>query len=365
MGSGVASSNVGLLGGGLKNRLLNGDMSVDQVNEGAAVSVPGVGDYYSVDKWVGNGAAGPGIFSLQRLAATPPPQFINYLRALVTTADAAPAAGYNYSFYQKVEGTYFTDLNFGQSNALPVSVSFWFRSSLTGTFGGSLRNGAANRSFPFSFAYPLANTWLRISVAVPGDKIGTWPINNTTSIILTIDVGCGSTFRGNAGSWVASNLIGVTGTTRLISTLNATMDLTGAQLEYGAIATSFEHIPDALMLLLLQREYCKSFAIGVAPAQGAGQFTGELIENVTVAGAVTQRLNSGRFPIKMRQSNPTVTLYNPNQVNDQIRYLPGGDCSASAVVFANADGFRLQCTGFAGSVVGEMMGVHWTANARL
>ena len=259
-GTGASTANAALtnLGGGgfgFKNRIMNGAMVIDQRNAGAAVTVNNTNLNYSVDRWWGTGKTSDGVYTMQRSTSTPPAGFSNFLRITVTTADASIAAGDTYYMGTKIEGFNVTDLSFGSANAQTITISFWARSSVTGTFSGALLNGAENRSYPFTFAINAANTWEYETITIVGDTTGTWATDNSAGMVLALDLGSGSNFRAAAGSWVAAGEYGATGAVTLISTLNATLDITGVQLEKGSTATSFDYRPYGTELALCQRYY--------------------------------------------------------------------------------------------------------------
>jgi hypothetical protein len=106
-------------------------------------------------------------------SVTPPAGFTNYLGF---TSNSAYTVGSSelFSFQQRIEGLNVADLGFGTANAQAITLSFWVRSSLTGTFGGSLRNSAGDRSYPFTFTISSANTWEYETITIAGDTSGTW-----------------------------------------------------------------------------------------------------------------------------------------------------------------------------------------------
>jgi hypothetical protein len=194
---------------------------------------------YSVDRFFGNGQAADGVFTLQQ-STTAPTGFNNSLLATVTTADSSIGSSQFYLFSHRIEGYNIADLGWGTANAKTVTLSFWVRSSVTGTFGGSLRNSAADRSYPFSYTISAANTWEYKTITIAGDTTGTWLTTNGIGINVTLSLGAGTDFSGTAGAWVAGSYSGATGQTNLIATNGATFYITGVQLEVGTSATPFE-----------------------------------------------------------------------------------------------------------------------------
>jgi hypothetical protein len=243
----------------MKNRIINGAMVIDQRNAGAEVN-PAVNGTYYLDRWAATLTAS-GKFKIGQNAGsvTPPVGFTKYLGCTslsaysVTSSDA-------FVVYQRIEGQNMADLAWGTANAKTVTLSFQVYSSLTGTFGGAIVNGAYNRSYPFSYTISSANTWTTISITIAGDTSGTWTTDNTSWGSVNFSLGAGSTYSGTAGSWSGSNLASATGATSVVGTNGATFYITGVQLEVGSTATSFDYRPYGTELTLCQRYYTKSTA---------------------------------------------------------------------------------------------------------
>jgi hypothetical protein len=239
-----------------RNRIINGDMRIDQRNAGAAVTHSGSADLYVLDRWVCNSTGTPQ-FSVQQVTDAPT-GFVNSSK-LTTTTSGTPAAG-DFSYYrQYIEGTNIADLGWGAAGALTITLSFWVKSSLTGTFGGALTNNAGNRFYVFSYVINSANTWEYKTVTISGDTTGTWLTTTGRGITVSWDTGSGSTNKTTAGSWGTTVAVGVTGGVNLVATASATWQITGVQLETGSVATPFERRPYGEMLMLCQR-YCQKLA---------------------------------------------------------------------------------------------------------
>jgi len=223
----------------LRNRIINGDMRIDQRNAGAEKN-PAVTDTYYVDRWAAaSGAASKFKIQQDAGAVTPPTGFNDYLGCTSLSAYTAGASE-QFGIFQPIEGYNIADLAFGTASAKTITISFWVRSSLTGTFGGSLRNSAANRSYPFSYTISVANTWEQKSVTITGDTSGTWLVTNGVGMYVFFSIGSGSTVSGTAGSWAAANYVQPTGATSVVGTNGATFYITGVQLEQNTSATPFE-----------------------------------------------------------------------------------------------------------------------------
>jgi hypothetical protein len=276
-----------------RNRLINGDMTIDQRNNGASVAIPNDSNFYTLDRWqiVENTGA---VLSAQRVADAPT-GFVNSLRVSVTTAAGSIGSSELSIVEQRIEGFNMADLGFGTANAQTVTVSFWVKSSITGTFGGSLRNGGSTRSYPFSYTIAAANTWEYKTVTIPGDVTGTWATDNTAGMRVTFAIGSGSSRLGTANAWATANLDGVTGSTAVVTTLNATWQVTGVQLEKGFTATNFDVLPYGTELQLCRRYYWRISATGSLPLLAFG-----------AAGSSTELHVVGNYPVEMR-ATPTLS----------------------------------------------------------
>ena len=238
---------------GFRNRIINGNMVIDQRNAGASIT-PTDGQY-SVDRFQGRlNVAGK--FTLQQNSGsvTPPAGFTNYLGAVSTSAYSIGTSE-TCLIVQAVEGLNSADLAWGTASAASVTLSFWVRSSLTGTFSGALQNSAGNRSYPYSYTISAANTWEQKSIVIAGDTTGTWLTTNGIGISLRFNLGSGSTFLGTAGAWAASGLNGATGSVSVVGTNAATFYITGVQLEAGSVASPFERRDYGRELMMCQRYY--------------------------------------------------------------------------------------------------------------
>ncbi len=238
----------------MKNRIINGAMAIDQRNAGASVTISNTGaTTYVLDRWYGYGNVGSK-FSMQRNAGsvTPPAGFTNYLGVTSLSAYSAGSSD-GFPVGQSIEGFNVADLGWGTANAASVTLSFWVRSSLTGTFGGALRNSPGNRSYPFAYTISAANTWEQKTVTIAGDTSGTWLTDSGIGVNLVFSMGAGSSYSGTAGAWVAANNTTVTGAVSVVGTNGATWYVTGVQLEKGSTATSFDYRPYGTELALCQR----------------------------------------------------------------------------------------------------------------
>jgi hypothetical protein len=274
---------------GFKNRILNGQMQIDQRNAGASVT-PTNGQY-TLDRWAAYAfGSATGKFSVQRNAGsvTPPSGYTNYLGA-TSTSSYSVASGDITSIYQAIEGFNVADLGWGAAGAQPISVSFWVRSSLTGTFSGALKNESANRNYPFTFTISASNTWEYKTLTIAGDTTGTWNTTNGRGLVLVFSLGTGSTYSGTAGAWAAGDVYAATGATSVVGTNGATFYITGVQLEKGSTATSFDYRPYGTELQLAQRYYYKNFP-GSTSYFGPGQCYATTTAIISTSFKTTMRI---------------------------------------------------------------------------
>jgi hypothetical protein len=345
---------------GFKNRLINGAMVIDQRNEGASIT-PGNGQY-SVDRWQA-ALSQASKYTVQQNAGsvTPPAGFSNYLG--VTSLSAYSSGSGDFFFLRQfVEGFNFADMAFGTANASAIALSFKVYSSLTGTFGGVVKNSATDRSYPFSYTISSANTWTDVSITIPGDTTGTWVgATNGTGIAVLFNLGSGSTFLGTAGAWASANLVGPTGATSVVGTNGATFYITGVQLEKGSTATSFDYRPYGTELALCQRYYEKSYEMATVP--GAAFANSTWIGTVNPA-ATTAILGMAYFKASKRTA-PTIAFWAEDGTSSNVT-MPN---VAAAVACTSAS--RISETGFgsitlsAANTASRLAGCNWTASSEL
>ena len=281
-----------------RNRIINGDMKIDQRNGG----VSGTATQYTVDRWFYGGTqASKGTWGRNLNAIAGPAGFPYYLGFQSSSSYSVLTAD-NWSIWQAIEADAISDFQWGTANAQPVTLSFWVYSSLGGAtpFSGVIKNYAATRSYPFTYSIPVANVWTKITLTIPGDTTGTWVMsgNGLGSLYVQFDLGAGATYRGTAGSWTTGNLCGVTGTVSVVGTNAATWYVTGVQLELGSVATPFERLPPQVSMALCQR-YCNTGGPAYAVLYGT-------------AGLPV--MVNGCFPVQMR-ATPTMSIARSGLIN--------------------------------------------------
>jgi hypothetical protein len=267
----AGSINAGNLGM-FRNRIINGDMRIDQRRAGASNIVGGgsnvTGSMYFADRWLVH-EYGTGSLTAQQVRAPANPYGQVYaMSAIITTAQASLAAQEYCGFEQRIEGFNMDDLMWGSQYAQPITVSFAAYSTLAGTYSLALRNAANTASYVSTFSVPVANQWVRVEKTIPGETQATWAIDNTLGLALNITLASGANWQtADINRWANSSrassgfgFIAATGTTNFAATVNSQFFLTGVQVEKGTLATEFERRPYGVELGLCQRYYQKGMS---------------------------------------------------------------------------------------------------------
>jgi len=280
---------------GFKNRIINGAMVIDQRNAGASVTTNN-NIAYGLDRWSFRGTYTTArTFSYVKDTTVYPTGFSSSLKITVGTS-GAPATGDAFLFKQPIEGFNLSDLDYGLATAKTLTLSFWVRSSVTGTYGLEIvsYNSTGNiiRGYGSSYTISSANTWEQKSIVITGDTAQALQTDNKISLTVLFDLGSGSSRIAPAqNAWAASGdseSPAVSGGVALIANAGATFYITGVQLEIGSTATSFDYRPYGTELALCQRYfYAVGGVLGIA------------------AGSTDIRMPSV-FPVQMR-ATPTVT----------------------------------------------------------
>jgi len=312
---------------GFKNRIINGAMVIDQRNAGASVTINSAAWTYTVDRFCALGQSADGVYTVQQ-SSTAPAGFTKSLLVTVTTADASVGAGQIYTLRHTIEGFNTADLNWGTADAKTVTLSFWVRSSLTGTFGGALNN-EGTRSYPFTYSISTANTFEYKTITIAGDTSGTWGTTNSHGVRITWGLGVGTTYSGTAGAWAGSEYFSATGATSVVGTSGATFYITGVQVERGSTASSFEFRSYGAELNLCQRYY--HFLGGDTPYQSI---------NTLAWYGTTDAVGFFRHPVEMRIA-PTI-----GKTGNWGTLGSGG--TVSQTVNADQNGPKTTQLGFAG-----------------
>ena len=220
-----------------RNLVQNGEMLVNQRGS-SAITLSGLTPH--IDRFTAY-KANDGTQTVQQ-STDGPEGFKNSLLVTNTGADSSVAAANRVAILHRMEGQDVAHLEFGTSSAKTITLSFWVKSSITGTHGGSFGNGANNRAYPFTYAISSSDTWEHKTITAAGDTTGTWATNNTIGLQVAWGLGVGTTNSGTAGSWESADRNSATGaTTGFLTTANATWQLTGVSLTEGSKALPFPH----------------------------------------------------------------------------------------------------------------------------
>lgn len=355
----VNSNNFSNVNGNWRNRIINGAMVIDQRNAGASVTA---NDGYMLDRWKFNSTQN-GKGTVQQVSVAPTGFTNSFLFTSTSTYSVLSSDLLEIS--QRVEGFNVSDLSWGTASAQTVTLSFWVRSSLTGTFGGAVNNSAFNRSYPFTYTISSANTWEQKSITIAGDTSGTWLTTNGIGIRVGFSLGAGSTYSGTAGSWAGAGYTSATGATSVVGTNGATFYITGVQLEAGSVASPFERRDYGRELAMCQRYYEKSFNESTAPAQNVSS-SGAYSTMQVVGQGTTQYAGSVKFSVSKRVA-PTVTLFGTQAANAEFYNVnTGTSCSASGTQSIGTNAFQTFTTTPAGAGgAGNGLFVQWTASSEL
>jgi hypothetical protein len=306
---------------GTRNRIINGDMRIDQRNAGASAN-PSTGSY-TLDRWFGGGVH-DGVLAFQRVADGPT-GFVNSLRVTVSTADSSLGATQYARVGQQIEGFNVSDFAAGTASAATITFSFWVKSSLTGTFGGYISNVDETRIYVFQYTINAASTWEQKTVTLTLATNGTWATDNTTGLRAFFSLGAGSNYINTANTWLTSYAQQASGNVNVLNTLNATWQITGVQLEAGTVATPFERRSYGQELTLCQRYYYRVVSNVADNNYARLSIFGQCANSTTAFAEVL-------FPVSMR-TNPTSLQTTGTANNYSLFNSAGSGVVATALAF--------------------------------
>ena len=341
-----------------RNKIINGAMTIDQRNAGAAYTPSGVA--YALDRWNTFMPTGSG-HSIQKVSDAPA-GFVSSQKVTIGTG-AAPAAANQNAILQSIEGNNIYDLGFGTASAKPITVSFVVKSSVTGTFNIAIVNGTGARSYVSTYTINSANTWEYKSVSIEGDTTGTWATGNGVGLTLWFSLGFGSDFETTPNSWASVDFKASSSGVDLVATSGATWQITGVQLEAGDTATPFEHRSFGQELALCQRYFEKSYDLGTVA--GAANENGMAI---TWAASVSNYYSFSTKFLVSKRATPTVTIYNPSSgTTSEMRNTDtGGAVTVAGISLVGQTApFGFLYSSSAVSADGNRYSTQWTASAEL
>lgn len=243
---------------GFKNRIIGGNFSTNPWQRGTSFTGP-VNVDYTADRFQVS-KVGVGVFDIDKTADAPTVAeagvFTQHcFHADVTTIDSSLAASDLYAIQHVVEGYNSLDFGFGQSGTRYVTLSFWHKHTVTGTYSVSFVNSARDRSYVAEYTQSTTNTWEKAELTIPVDTSGTWLYDNNEGLRLYFAMAIGSTYAGAAGSWSANDYRGSTNQVNALATLGNDFKIALVQLEAGDKATRFETRSVGQELELCQRYF--------------------------------------------------------------------------------------------------------------
>ena len=249
-------TGVGFNGFGYRNIVINGDISIAQ--RSTSVASITTGGYYTVDRWqttIGN----LGTWTQSQSTDVPTGQgFATSLKMDCTTADASPASADQLRMTQVFEGQNLQYLKKGTANALSLTLSFWVKSTKTGTFIAELFDNDNTRQVSKSYTVDVTNTWEKKTITFPPDTTGALDNDNNASIYFNFWLGAGTDFTSGTlnTTWNANtNANRAVGQVNIADNTANDWYITGVQLEAGTTASDFEFLPVDVNLGRCQRYF--------------------------------------------------------------------------------------------------------------
>jgi hypothetical protein len=355
-------------GGGMsfRNRIINGDMRIAQRGTSFSPTGTSFGSYYLLDRFFIESINTTAVSTWAQSSDAPPGFTNSIIQTVTATQSSVASTGQYYGFCQTIEGYNVADFAYGTSSAKTVTLSFWVKSSVTGTFSASISqlNGSTFRAYPVTYTISSANTWTFISIVITGDTTAnSMPTNNTGAwrvefySLLSAGYANGTPNIWNSNS--ALNSFASTTGVNLFATSGATWQITGIQVEVGSAPTTFEHRHITQELALCQRYFEKSYDQGVVPGTAS-----------TYGGSnQTSSNGNGYFSVTLvyvvlKRTAATVTFYNPNSgASSSVRDTSNNtDQTNASVTNSGAAACTLQSGALSAN---HFFAFHWTASAEL
>ena len=350
----------------LRNRIINGDMRIDQRNAGAAVNANGGNATYPVDRFYSQVYNTTGNTTGQQ-SSIAPAGFTNSMKISVQTADTSVGATDQVWYGQAIEGYNIADLGFGAAGASSITLSFWVYSNVTGTYCVTFKNSAQNRGYTAEYTISASNTWEKKTITIAGDTTGTWLTTNGVGINIWFVLMAGSSQQTTANTWNSgSGTIATSNQVNFMSSTSNAWYITGVQLEVGSVATPFERRLYGQELALCQRYYEKSFDVNTAPASASAS-AGAFEFAQQVGASTTQNGPSCKYAVAKRAA-ATVTFYNWNAAGNQAVNISTAGNTTGLTLRSSQSGttsYSITFTTPAGTSAGQGLSVMWTADAEL
>lgn len=351
-----------------RNKIIGGDFSLNPWQRGTSFAAHVTGTY-GADRWYINNTSSAVITTSKATDAPTIDQAEVFTQhsysAAITTADATIAAGDTTVIDQPIEGYNCSSFGFGQTGTRYVTLSFWVKSSITGTYCVAFRNGAATRSYVSEYSVLVSNTWEKKTITVPVDTSGTWLYDNGIGLIIRFALAAGTTFQAPAANtWYGATYTGTANQVNFLGTIGNTFKIALVQLEAGSVATPFEQRPFGFEVQLCQRYYEKSYDIGVVP----GTISNSGVEGTRRSGSESTTVFDRTFMVEKR-TTPSIVWYNPNTGASGSIYNTSGATNITVTgvnsVFTTSTKKLGSPTHVAEGSIQQTIAGHWTAEAEL
>ena len=337
-----------------RNKVHNGDMRISQRYGTTAHTPSSTTRNYVIDRWAywSNQASKT---SIQQVTDAPA-GFKHSAKCTSLSAHTADA-GHWFGYTTTIEAQDIYDLAQGTANAKSFTLSFYVKSSITGTWAAAVRTkpGSPSRSYPFNYTINSQNTWERKTITIPGSTDGTWLTDNNEGICIWFDLGTGSTFHATANQWYSGNAVGPSASP-FIAVNGATWLVTGVQLEVGSVATPFEHRSYADELRRCQRYFFNitgnngsrsgipGYANSTSSLRCMVQFPAPMRAIPTVSGSSTAMVfdshdDSASFNCSSLTAGGAPTTSNPTQMCIEVGTSGMTNGQGGQLEFRAANGF--------------------------
>ncbi len=332
---------------GFKNKIINGNLRIDQRNNGGTFSLSAATQGYIADRFkfsiFGSGAISA---IAQRISTDYPPDSSNSLKINtnvgmnVSSGDSRLGSMLTYI----VEGYDIADLDWGKSTAKKVTLSFWVKANKTGTMSIELENSATTMTYSTTITIIAANTWEKKAITIQGPTSGTWLTDNNIGLAINIGVFTNQSwlYGSTTGAWNSNRYVFNTAQTNFLSSAGDAILFGNFQLEAGDVATELESRPYQVELALCQRYFYKltptqsSYPIGFGFLE-----SGTLIYVFSVATPVSMRISA--TPILFAPGD--ISLLGPTALQPVQTITPYGN----PIVNANVQTFKATVSVTAGN----------------
>ena len=253
-----------------RNLIINGAMQVAQRGTSSTAA-----NYGSVDRFKhehSNTDEAP-TFAQVSLTSSDTPYTLGLTKAIKITngnQTSGLQANSQINFNQMIEAQNIRNSGWNyKSSSSYITLSFWVRSSVSQNFSGFVKTADGSMYiYPYETGTLSADTWTKITKKIPGNSNLQIDDDNGSGFqVFTIST-YGTDYTDNSvtydqwAGWASSSRSKDQATT-WYTTNDATLEITGVQLEVGSVATDFEHRSYAQELALCQRYYYRH-AFGAA-----------------------------------------------------------------------------------------------------